>query len=467
MSGEPPDKGGGQPPGTIPPVPIKNPPAATTSNDLSSMTPTMVGDRLDDLPCRMRNFAEILNEEQHHRNILEVKLIRTSEVNSSGDLEKVKTLNEVDLSEFLFDVMQLKMQDCEGLVLRTHRYDTKEIKLKKGVNPAPFLTTSPKLFKGPEISIKKQMNNQTKVTFKNVPFNIPDEEIIHLCSMHGEPVTNIVHYEKPSRNTRGVPGSTRFVEMKMTAGKQFENYYWMEGPLSGDQGCRITVLHNGQVQQCSHCLRRANLCHGGGNGRACESLKTQRGRLIDYMKYLKESHGYTSLKMKYMMLQFPALGGPRETEDGFGHIVENGEEQETNTLDKDLEIENLKKQISDKNLLQQKLVESEAKVKFEKINTRTAVKKLEHVQKVASQRIVENMPCANFEDDSNHLAMLLGKLSNRKSGETCTSSAKSLSVGTRVTIKKANKKKITSEIQICLPRCTEYMNTLANCEAPQ
>ena len=138
------------------------------------------------------------------------------------------------------------------------------------------------------------MNNLTRVTFKNVPFNIPDEEIIHLCQVYGDPVNNAVKYEKPNSNTRGIPGSTMFVEMKITQGKQFENYYWMEGPLSGDQGCRITELHTGQLQQCSHCLRREDLCPGGGNGRACKSLKTQRGKISDYMKYLRERHGYIS-----------------------------------------------------------------------------------------------------------------------------------------------------------------------------
>ena len=181
----------------------------------------------------------------------------------------------------------------------------------------------------------------------------------------------------------------------------------MEGPLSGDQGCRITVLHNGQVQQCSHCLMRANFCPGGGNGRACERLKTPRGKLADYMKYLKEKHNYTSLKMQYLQMQFPALGGHRDSEDGFGHIEEVGEEQESTSRDKDMEIEGLKKELSDQHFLQQQLVEAQAKIRIEKNIARTATKKLEHVEKVASQRIVESMPGANFEDDSNHLAMLL------------------------------------------------------------
>ena len=106
-------------------------------------------------------------------------------------------------------------------------------------------------------------------------------------------------------------------------------------------------------------------------------------------------------------MQFPALGGKRDSEDGFGHILETGDEQEINSLDKDSEIGELKKQLSDMNCLQQQLVEAQVKAKIEKNNTKLALRKLEHVEKVASQRIVESMPGANFEDDSNHLAMLL------------------------------------------------------------
>ena len=402
MSG-PHDPGGGPPPLGLPASV-----ALHANQDLSTMTPAAGRDSEGSPPGRMRNFAEILNDEQHHRNILEVKLWRTSQCDESGAEVKAKILSEVDLSEFLFDILQLKIEDCLGIALRTHRYDTKEIKLKKGVDPTPYLLDTPKLFKGHEFTVRKQMNNLTRVTFKNVPFNIPDEEIIHLSQVYGEPLNNEVKYEKASRVTRGVPGSTRYVEMKLSHGKQFENYYWMEGPLSGDSGCRITVLHNGQVQQCSHCLRRADICPGGGNGKACVSLNTNRGKIADYMKYLREKHGYTSLKMEFMQMQFPVLGGRHENDNGFGHMVEVEDSTvEAPSLDKDEEIESLKQQLSDLNALKQQLVVSEAMVKAERNNARTAVMKLQHVEKVASQRLVESMPMASFDDDSNHLAMLL------------------------------------------------------------
>ena len=130
-------------------------------------------------------------------------------------------------------------------------------------------------------------------------------------------------------------------------------------------------------------------------------MKTERGKLGDYMQYLKERHGYTSL-MKYMIEQFPALGGQNTNQGGFGNIVETeeGTEEDEYVLSKQCTI-------SDLNVLKQQLIEAEAKIRVEQGLARTAARKLEHVEKVTSQRIVETMPGANFEEDTNHLAMLL------------------------------------------------------------
>ena len=90
-------------------------------------------------------------------------------------------------------------------------------------------------FKEHYITIQKQTNNVTHVTFKHVPMNVPDKDIIDLCKVYGEPINNEVVYERPSAKTRGVQRSMRYVMMKMKQGKQFENFYCMEGLLSGDQ----------------------------------------------------------------------------------------------------------------------------------------------------------------------------------------------------------------------------------------
>ena len=70
------------------------------------------------------------------------------------------------------------------------------------------------------------MKNATKVSFRNVPFSVPDEEIIELCKCYGSPINNKVHYEKltNSRN-RGMSGSIRWVEMEFKAGLSMTNFY--------------------------------------------------------------------------------------------------------------------------------------------------------------------------------------------------------------------------------------------------
>ena len=56
----------------------------------STMTPAPGGDSEDRTRSRprLRNFAEIVNEEMHYRNILEVKLVRLSTVNEQGEQVK-------------------------------------------------------------------------------------------------------------------------------------------------------------------------------------------------------------------------------------------------------------------------------------------------------------------------------------------------------------------------------------------
>ena len=109
--------------------------------------------------------------------------------------------------------------------------------------------------------------------------------------------------------------------MEMDSGKQFENFYWMEGPLNGDKCGRITVLHNQQVMQCSNCLKRADNCKGGGKGKACDLMNVPRGKMSDYMQHLKIKIGYTSLKLQYQEQQsreFPKLGGFSQVMNSMG-----------------------------------------------------------------------------------------------------------------------------------------------------
>ena len=276
----------------------------------------------------MRTFEQIVADEKETRNIIEIKVTR-KQVEIDGEIKPAKSLSMDDVSVLIFDVIGVKPQDCLGVALYTSRYDTKEVKFKPGVDTECYLTKdNPIDFKDHEILVTKQTANITRVTFKNVPFNVPDEEILNLCSCYGDIGTTRVTYEKPTINSRGVMGATRYVDLKLTPGKQFENFYWLEGPLEGDKGSRITVLHTGQERQCSHCLRTEGDCPGAGVGRVCYKMGTARGEMKDYMKHLYIKHNYMSMKMKFNQIQFPELGSKNHENDGFWHILEPEEPTE-------------------------------------------------------------------------------------------------------------------------------------------
>ena len=221
---------------------------------------------------------------------------------------KHRNLTFDEISEFLFDILKISPSDCLRFNYVTGRYDTKEVMFKPGVDISPYIGFFE--FMEHEITTRKQRSNVTKVTFKNVPLNVPDDEIIHLCGTYGKPLDYIVHYEKLNNlRNKGMLGGTRYVEVELFPGASFNNFYWLEGPLPGDIGNRVTVLHPGQTQQCSHCLKLATSgCPSKGNGKACEALGTKRTNLSSYMELLRLKHGYQSLKAKYME-QFSNIGG--------------------------------------------------------------------------------------------------------------------------------------------------------------
>ena len=105
--------------------------------------------------------------------------------------------------------------------------------------------------------------------------------------------------------------------------------------------------------------------------------------------------------MQYLNEQFPAL---KDTSGGgFGNIVEKAEpddEVSESVASKD-------QLLSDLNAVKEQLTQAKAQIRVEHNIAVKATKKLEHVEKVATQRIVERISGEHFEEDSNHLTMLL------------------------------------------------------------
>ena len=123
-------------------------------------------------------------------------------------------------------------------------------------------------------------------------------------------------------------------------------------------GGGVTVLHHGQPQQCSHCLKLSTTgCPGGGNGKLCHYLGTERAKMSVYMESLRLQDKYIPLKTRYLEQQaraFPVLGNKAsidEKEDNIDIHDDAEVEVENQVLpispleERDEKIENLQKEL--------------------------------------------------------------------------------------------------------------------------
>jgi hypothetical protein len=177
----------------------------------------------------------------------------------------------------------------------------------------------------------------------------------------------------------------------------------MEGPLSGDLGRRVLVLHNGQVSQCSHCLRKAGQggCPAGGNGKACKLMNVPRAKMHQYMQGLRTKAGYVSLKTKYLEHQaknFPSLPGfdsditsnMEEMEgDGEGIVPVNPIEE------KDRQIAELEKRVGELEPKETEITQLKESLAKSKLDLSTSLRKLSFTQKATEQRLLDSI--ANSE----------------------------------------------------------------------
>ena len=249
-----------------------------------------------------RSWQKIFSDAKQKRNILEIHINKKNSPTENSQ-QKPKALTNDELSEFLFNVLKIKESDCIGL---DYFYGHKEIELKEGVDVTNFLhVDTPIKFQEYEIFVNKQETNfATKILFRNVPLNVPDEELVHLALCYGQPVGGIKRERLTNPRDKGKIGSIRSLDVILTPGCAFENYFWMEGPLPSDQGRRIIVTHQNQPQQCSNCFcysiakygDQMGMCPGNGNGKACKALNTDRARMGPYLKVLERLVGYRSLK---------------------------------------------------------------------------------------------------------------------------------------------------------------------------
>lgn len=190
--------------------------------------------------------------------------------------------------------------------------------------------------------------------------------------------------------------------------------------MPGDVGKRIVVLHQGQVSQCSHCLRRAGAgCPAMGIGKACNQMRTPRAKMNIYMQSLRDKIGYVSMKIKFTERQsrmFPSmLGLPGELSSeqelqGVWQMNENSDNADHPIL---TPIEEKDQIISEQNSKIKVLLENhdelpKLKATLEKVEKENNVlkKKITFTRKATEKKILENIGNDIYEEDP-HLVCVL------------------------------------------------------------
>ena len=154
MSGPHPHPGGGAN-GEIKPNP--NTSKSSSPDQLSPTYAKAVGGGAGGQSHLMK-YAEIIAQQKSQRNVLEVKLRKIIHINKDTNekMDPPKNLTIDDLSEIIFETMNIQFKDCLGVDYYTGRYDTREIMLKPGVDSSRYITIEPMLFKDHEIIVKKK-----------------------------------------------------------------------------------------------------------------------------------------------------------------------------------------------------------------------------------------------------------------------------------------------------------------------
>jgi regulator of replication initiation timing len=251
---------------------------------------------------------------------------------------------------------------------------------------------------------KQETNFATRILFRNVPLNAPDEELINLALCYGQPVGGVKRERLFNQKDRGKFGANRSLDVLLNPGQAVENFFWLEGPLPSDQGRRITVTHQNQPQQCSNCFgystnkygTQLGLCPGNGNGKACKELNTERAKMGPYMKDLERLLGYRSTKSKFSrvgVMNEPVIDED-ETEITFNTIykspiIEKDEQIQALLSEQEnlkLENEKLKKKLP---TLQESLIKTTSKLSAVQKKVHQKSKQINQASFITEKRLAE------------------------------------------------------------------------------
>ena len=326
---------------------------------------------VDGKKCEERSYEKIIEDSKTAAaNVLTIVIQKLNGTDYN------QRLNNEDIENIIFDEIRLKVDDIEEIDFS--RYNVKEIYFKDGIDFKEYLR-APFFYKGHVITLGDEVfiDNRTRITFKNVPKYIPDEELINFCRHYGTVKNATVYYGKHQKGRlAGLPDGSRWLEMEIPTGDRFINYLWLEGP-NRNSSDRITITYSrgGSFRQCGHCLKTSmEGCPGGGKAKICrEKQMNNRASAESYMKRLETEDGFKTLKAQHLEKLKEKDAPPsddtekKETEspsdDTEKKETESPEEKDnenTENINLKKEINSLKAQVKSQN---NKLEKSEGKMK--------------------------------------------------------------------------------------------------------
>ena len=168
-----------------------------------------------------KQFAEIVERSKKERNKIEIRFTKIKDLQTS---EKPSRYIDMEtISDYIFTELGINPDDVLEIDLNTGRYDCKQILLKPNIDTSRLTSEFPDTFNGYSINVTKLTETTTRIKFNNVPLEVPDEEILNLCSCYGKVEGKVGREQVQMNNAKlgkiKVTSATRFVYMKLYPGR--------------------------------------------------------------------------------------------------------------------------------------------------------------------------------------------------------------------------------------------------------
>ena len=179
----PPDRGKEKPPE------MRNQDIRTLQENQSRTTAQVVAGQAPPQPTQMKPYAQIIQEAKRIRNILEVKIIKTSTPDPDVTSKRDNQLSFDATADFLFSTLNIDPASCLAFNHSLGNSNTKELSFKPGVSIDSYVGTY-NINQGQStfsITTRKQQSSTVRLTFRNCPLNIPDQELLHIATTFCSP----------------------------------------------------------------------------------------------------------------------------------------------------------------------------------------------------------------------------------------------------------------------------------------